>query len=100
MYACLLRRVVCVGYQRFSLILGSVWWQFLSDVSMKKLPGFLLFCLPCIIVYQYSETNAIHDLFSLLRIKDLYMLRALLAYPQEALNKRQLVYCALKLVGF
>jgi hypothetical protein len=29
----------------------------------------------------------------LLRIKGLYMFRALLAHPQEALHKRHLVYC-------
>jgi hypothetical protein len=48
---------------------------------------------PCIIVYQYSETNVMHFVFSLLRIKGLCMFRALLAYPQEALHKRHLVYC-------
>jgi hypothetical protein len=42
---------------------------------------------------HYSETNVLHFLFSLLRIKFLYMFRALLAHPQEALNKRHLVYC-------
>jgi hypothetical protein len=41
---------------------------------------------------QYSETIVMHVLFNLLRIKDLYMFRALLAHPQEALNKRNLVY--------
>jgi hypothetical protein len=34
-----------------------------------------------------------HFLFSLLRIKGLYIFRALLAHPQEALHKRHLVYC-------
>jgi hypothetical protein len=34
-----------------------------------------------------------HFLFNLLLIKDVYMFRALLAHPQEALNKRHLVYC-------
>jgi hypothetical protein len=34
-----------------------------------------------------------HLLFSLLRIKGLYMFRALLANPQEAIHKRHLVYC-------
>jgi hypothetical protein len=43
--------------------------------------------------FQYSETNVMHFLFSLLRIKGLYMFRALLAHPQEALDKRHLVYC-------
>jgi hypothetical protein len=52
-----------------------------------------MFSWPCIIVYQYSETNVMHFLFSLLRIKGLYMVRALLAHPQEALSKRHLVYC-------
>jgi hypothetical protein len=32
-------------------------------------------------------------LFNLLRIKGLYMFRALLAHLQEALQKRNLVYC-------
>jgi hypothetical protein len=44
-------------------------------------------------VAQYSETIVMHLLFSLLRIKGLYMFRALLAHPQEALHKRHLVYC-------
>jgi hypothetical protein len=43
--------------------------------------------------YQYSETNVMHFLFNLLRIKGLYMFRALLAHPQEALHKPNLVYC-------
>jgi hypothetical protein len=53
----------------------------------------LLFCWPCIMVYQYSETNVMHFLFNLLRIKGLYMFRALLAQPQEVLHKRRLVDC-------
>jgi hypothetical protein len=43
--------------------------------------------------YQYSETNVMNILFSLLRIKGLYVFRALLAHPQEALHKQHLVYC-------
>jgi hypothetical protein len=35
---------------------------------------------------QYCETNVMHFLFSLLRIKGLYMFPALLAHPQEALH--------------
>jgi hypothetical protein len=34
-----------------------------------------------------------HLLFYLLRIKGLYMFRALIAHSQEVLNKRHLVYC-------
>jgi aspartate/tyrosine/aromatic aminotransferase len=45
------------------------------------------------VVHQYSETNVKHFLFNLLRIKGLYMFRALVAHPQEALHKRHLVYC-------
>jgi hypothetical protein len=41
---------------------------------------------PCITVYQYSKPNVIHLLFNLLGIKGLYMFRALLAHPQEALH--------------
>jgi hypothetical protein len=43
--------------------------------------------------HQYSETNVMHFLFGLLRIKGLYMFRALLAHPWQALHKRHLVYC-------
>jgi hypothetical protein len=42
---------------------------------------------------QYSENNVMNVLFNLLRIMGLYMFRALLAHPQEALHKRHLVYC-------
>jgi hypothetical protein len=34
-----------------------------------------------------------HFLFSLLRIKGLYMFQALLAHPQEAFHQWHLVYC-------
>jgi hypothetical protein len=44
------------------------------------------------ITYQYNGTNVMHSLFKLLGIKGLYMFRALLAHPQEALHKRHLVY--------
>jgi hypothetical protein len=44
-------------------------------------------------MYQYSEANVMHFLFSLLRIKGLYMFRSLLAHLQEALHKRYLIYC-------
>jgi hypothetical protein len=44
-------------------------------------------------LYQYSETNVVHFLFSLLTIKGLYMLRVLLTHSQEVLNKRHLVCC-------
>jgi hypothetical protein len=46
-----------------------------------------MFCRPCIIVYQYIETNVMHFSFNLLKIKGLYMFRALLAHFQEALYK-------------
>jgi hypothetical protein len=41
--------------------------------------------------YQYNGTNVVHFSSSLFRIKGLYMFRALLAHPQEALHKRHLV---------
>jgi hypothetical protein len=43
--------------------------------------------------FQYSETNVMHFLFNLSRIKGLYMFWAFLAHPQEALQKRHLVCC-------
>jgi hypothetical protein len=54
---------------------------------------YLMYCWPCIIVYQYSETNVMHVSFNLLRNKSLYMCRALLVHPQEVLHKQHLVYC-------
>jgi hypothetical protein len=45
------------------------------------------------VLCQYSETNVMHFLFSLLRIKGLYMFRALLAHPQEVVHKLHLVHC-------
>jgi hypothetical protein len=48
---------------------------------------------PCYFENYYSETNVMHFLFSLLRIKGLCMFRALFAHFQEALYKQHLVYC-------
>jgi hypothetical protein len=49
---------------------------------------------------QYNETNVMHILLNLLRIKGLYFFRALLAHPQEALrNGTWYTACALS-VGF
>jgi hypothetical protein len=45
-----------------------------------------------IMLDQDSTTNVMHFLFILLRIKDLYMFRALLSHLQEVLHKRHLVY--------
>jgi hypothetical protein len=47
------------------------------------------------VIFQYSETTVMHFLFNLLRIKGLYMFRAVLAHLQEALHKRHLVHCML-----
>jgi hypothetical protein len=75
-----------------------------DKLSMFALEGYLmkqqtgLTICPKTLYYQYSETNVMHFLFSLLRIKSLYMFRALLTHPQEALYKRHLVYCVLNLV--
>jgi hypothetical protein len=41
---------------------------------------------------QYSETNLMHFLFGLLRIKGLHMFGPLLAHPQ-ALHKRHQFHC-------
>jgi hypothetical protein len=51
--------------------------------------------------HQYSETKLMSFFFNLLRIKGLYMFRALLAHLQEALHKRRLIYCVLVMsVGY
>jgi hypothetical protein len=67
--------------------------QMVNKLRRATYGGSLMFCWPCIVVHQYSEINVMHVLFNLLRIKGLYMFRALLAHPQEALHKEHLVYC-------
>jgi hypothetical protein len=44
-------------------------------------------------INRCNETNMMHFLFNLLRIKGLYIFQTLLAYPQEALCKQHFVYC-------
>jgi hypothetical protein len=45
------------------------------------------------VLCRYNKINVMHFSFNLLRIKGLYMYRALLTYPQEVLNTRHLVHC-------
>jgi hypothetical protein len=45
------------------------------------------------LINQHNETNVMHLSLNLLRIKGMILFRALLAYPQETLHKRTLVYC-------
>jgi hypothetical protein len=63
------------------------------DTTVKSFVSYAKIYDICNKTYQYSETNVIHFLFNLLKIKSLYIFRALLAHPQEVLNKRQLIYC-------
>jgi hypothetical protein len=56
--------------------------MFLTNVVEKN----ILLTVHYNIVYQYIETNVMHILFNLLRIKGLYMFRALLSHPQKALS--------------
>jgi hypothetical protein len=51
-----------------------------------------VYSLALLLASQYNETNVMHFSFNLLRIKGIYMFRALLAHPQETLHKRHLVY--------
>jgi hypothetical protein len=48
---------------------------------------------------QYSETNVMHSLVSLLRIKGLYMFGESNAYPQEAVHKWHLVWYCVRVVA-
>jgi hypothetical protein len=47
--------------------------QQVPKVPFKQLNVHVTFCSLCIIIYQYSKTNVMHFLFSILRIKGLYM---------------------------
>jgi hypothetical protein len=66
------------------------------ELELIKLSGssvlVYLSVILCALITQYSKTNAMHFLFSLLRIKGLYVFRALPAHPQESLHKRHLLY--------
>jgi hypothetical protein len=64
----------------------------IQHVLRYEHPDTLNVLLTGIIVYQYNKTNVIPVLFSLLRIKGLYLFRALLTHPQEVLHKWHLVY--------
>jgi hypothetical protein len=76
-----------------NFIQGVLMWGYeCCSIDEGNVPC-LTFCWPCITVYQYRETNVMQFLFSLLRVKGLYMFRALLSHPQEAIHKRHLVYC-------
>jgi uncharacterized membrane protein YbjE (DUF340 family) len=70
-------------------------FSFIFYFSYEHVITGFMFCWLCIIVYQYSETTVMNFLFSLLRIKGLYiyMFQALLAHTQEVLNKQHLIYC-------
>jgi hypothetical protein len=53
-------------------------------------PDFYKLYVSCTV---HHSTSVMNLLLNLLRIKDLYMFRALLAYPQEVPHNRHLVYC-------
>jgi hypothetical protein len=81
-YACRHKSSLSPAYS-----LNIMWYTFLIS------PMHALGVAQLIFPHQYSETNVIHILFNLLRIRGLYMFRALLADPQEAMHERHLVYC-------
>jgi hypothetical protein len=80
-------------FSRLDVLWFVIWTNNRPLNTVKTLLSNLMFSWPCITVYQHSETNVMHFSFNVLRIKGLYMFRALLAHPQEVLHKRHLVYC-------
>jgi hypothetical protein len=70
----------------FMFLKHTAWWWLTCTAEMFSYLKFTK-------MNQYSETNMMHFLFNSVRIKGLYMFQALLAHPQEAPNKRHLVYC-------
>jgi hypothetical protein len=76
-----------------SLTSYTAWWnlrKLKSLINFNTYHYYLLFCWPCIIVYEYSETNVMHFLFSLIRIKGITHIRSLPTKPtdqQPYLNK-------------
>jgi hypothetical protein len=86
---------LCQEMQCSSLFQRAVWqYPHTSVQSTVVNTRFLnlMFCSLYIVVCQYSRTNKMHLVFSLLWTNSLYMFRALLDHLQEVLHK-QLVYC-------
>jgi hypothetical protein len=81
-YACRHKSSLSPAYS-----LNRMWYTFLIS------PMHALGVAQLIFPRHYSETKVMHFLFNLLRIKGLYMFRALLANPQEAVHEQPLVYC-------
>jgi hypothetical protein len=74
--------------------LTSGWLQIFSRFKIKHIPDFgSNKDTNTPVSVGYNKTNVMQFSFNLLRIKDLYMFRALLALPQEVLHKRHLVHC-------
>jgi hypothetical protein len=70
---------------------GDIRFQVLASNTVKlQLCRALKFENGC---FQYSKTKVMYVLFSSLKVKGLYMFRALLAHSQEVLHKWHLVYC-------
>jgi hypothetical protein len=67
----LITNIRCVTYLKGEDLVGLLYCE---DEGKRHFET-ALFTWPCITVYQYSETNVMHFLFSLLRIKGLYMFR-------------------------
>jgi hypothetical protein len=80
-------------------VANSVLWRMAIVLKANKVN---LFVSSVLFVFWYHspnfldtplKTNLMHFLFNLLRIKGFYMFHAFSTHPQEALNKRHLVYC-------
>jgi hypothetical protein len=87
---------LCKEVQCSSLFQCVVWqYPHTSVQSTEVNTRFLnlMFYSLCIVICQYSRTNKMHLVFSLLWTNSLYMFRALLDHLQEVLHKQQMVYC-------
>jgi hypothetical protein len=51
-----------------TILAQLLWWNIFSN---------LMFCWPCIVIYQYNRANKMHYLLSFFFINSLYMFRAL-----------------------
>jgi hypothetical protein len=74
-----------IGLQRFGLLLEHFQTQ-IHLYCKQRTRNTFMFCWLCNIEYQCDKTNVMHFLFNLLRIKGLYMYRAVLAHPQVVLH--------------
>jgi hypothetical protein len=85
------RHAVCFVTTVSSSTTAVIRLEFQTGQTVVHYPATLINNLH--VLLTCSDTNVMHFVFSLLRIKGLYMFRALPTHLQETIHKQHLVYC-------